>query len=537
MLVITAILLTVLLAFTALVIDIGNARQERRTVQNFADAVALGGATELPDRTAAESAALQVLQENDPTASDTATYFDGCLDPERLAIASEATPCISFNDSDAPTMIRVRMPTRAVETLFGGIVGVNEVDVSAGATARIRGGDGFGGVIPIWVPAGTTSGELCLKSDAPGSGAPGCAGQQTGDFGTTGVTLWKQNCSSATQQMMRDNVANGPDHDLSIYDDPSGVNDRTGCPAPDGSTADILQTDPGNDVTGFTDGLVATDPSLFIYGAPGRLHRGTWRNLTYQDAPHTATSFSDNVVGSSGVWADLDDTPLWTFIPADTVLATRDVPLSCRRSEFVARTIETLPPSQPLGFSGIWAQVDETDWRKIRIAEQYRLCFSDYIAGVRSPGVPCAATPCGGSVFDKDDNRLGPDPVLDIQRTPRFAYVPTLGNPMGGGGSNVRPVTGFQAVYLDTIYIGQCGDRGPQGNPNSGPFDNGRCLIWTPGPWDDSYGGNASASATALTAWAFHPGMLGRDAEGNDIVRVPRGSGGGEIEPIIELIK
>jgi hypothetical protein len=520
-LVLTAIMLTVLLAFTALVIDLGNARQERRTLQNYADAAVLGAAQLLPDTASAEERALEIVAQNEPS-----TSFDwtGCSDDNSL---DGSGSCISFNPES--TRVRVQIPTMPVETLFAGAIGIDAVDVAAAATAQIRGGQGFGGIIPIWVPTGTGSGETCIKSDAPGSGAPACAGQQTGDFGTTGISLWKQNCSTAVQQMMRDNTANGADHDLSIYPDPNGVDDRSPCPVADDRTAHTLQTDRGNDVTGFTEGLVSTNPSHFIYGAPGRLHRGEWRTLTYLDDPYTGTSFSETIHASPD-WSGLDDTPLWTFIQDDGILQLRDVPQSCFRSEFVARTTELRPAGPPPTFTGIWTQVSNVDWQKIRVAEQYRLCFADY-----AQGVGCLTAPCGGAVFDKNDNRLGADPVLDIQRTPRFGYVPTLGAPFGGGGSNRRPIEGFRAVYLDTIYIGQCGS-----NPTNGPFNEEWCLIWMPGPWDDFWSRNQirnQISAQALTAYALHPGMLGADENGDDPVTVPRGSGGGEIEPIIELIE
>ncbi len=155
-LVMTVITLTVLMAMAALVIDLGNARQQRRQAQVGADAAALAGAdlietlgagfTGTPAQWASVVAQVKgyALQNHGITAA----AWNGCSDSSALTYrpdSASSNSCISADFSAWPTpgasetsltnRLRVRMPTLHVKTLFAN--SVDELDVSATATAAI----------------------------------------------------------------------------------------------------------------------------------------------------------------------------------------------------------------------------------------------------------------------------------------------------------------------------------------------------------------------------------------------------------------
>jgi hypothetical protein len=130
--VLVAMLLVVFVIFTALVIDIGNGRQVRRTAQNQVDAAALA-ATAVYDgaaatRTAARSEALRYLAVNGLRINTTATTSNSypCIAPDSCQVTF-AFP------NDGLRCIEVRLTDFSVTTFFAGVIGVDQLRV--GATA------------------------------------------------------------------------------------------------------------------------------------------------------------------------------------------------------------------------------------------------------------------------------------------------------------------------------------------------------------------------------------------------------------------
>jgi hypothetical protein len=118
-LVMVVVMLPVLFAFAALVIDVGHAFQLRRHLQAAADAAALAAAQELPNTASAEAVA------NGYSASPAQRNARSNL--------PEVTTAVSF---PAPVGAKVRVTESAKSRgFFGGILGFDGFDVSATAVA------------------------------------------------------------------------------------------------------------------------------------------------------------------------------------------------------------------------------------------------------------------------------------------------------------------------------------------------------------------------------------------------------------------
>lgn len=141
------VMASMLFIIAALVVDLGFARDTARQSQNAADASALAAGNVLyqTDATCATmpcidkavTAAKQYAQTNfnvEPGA------WDSCTDPAPLAYVptTETGSCISFNDADEPSQVRVVVPTRTVETGLGTLAGVETIDISRNARATLE---------------------------------------------------------------------------------------------------------------------------------------------------------------------------------------------------------------------------------------------------------------------------------------------------------------------------------------------------------------------------------------------------------------
>src|SRR5262249_38134855 len=119
-LVYAVIAMVVMLGFSALVVDLGLARVERRRMQNAADASALGAAQNLPDLPTVSSQAQAVGSVNLPSR---APDWNNCPEPNPMGYTTPAgfPRCISFDTSF--TRVRVRVPRVNFPRLFSGIFG------------------------------------------------------------------------------------------------------------------------------------------------------------------------------------------------------------------------------------------------------------------------------------------------------------------------------------------------------------------------------------------------------------------------------
>lgn len=203
------LLIVALLIIVAIVIDLGNARQEKRQLQNAADAAALAGASDLGTPTAADAC---------PTA------YGYAFNNLRLGAAPAACAAIH---SAGNVSVRVKTPytggptafspetklnvaiCKDVPTSFARIITISSVRVCGNATARKiitpNAGAGEGGTTtldpdaPCTVDAFTTDGYFDAKNptngfppktvaDAAHSGGP--PGGPSGEDKVMGATYW-----------------------------------------------------------------------------------------------------------------------------------------------------------------------------------------------------------------------------------------------------------------------------------------------------------------------------------------------------------
>lgn len=181
--VLVALSLTVILALGALVIDIGNGRQTKRTAQSTADAAALAGAQDFVTildppivptdwNKVASSVRLYAFQNMGIPASDWQT----CTDPNMptgytslyptLSMGVDVGSCVSVNSTSKPTILRVALPTRTVQTGFGRILNISSLKINAAAEAEIT------SKVTTTTAPGTLPCAICVLGTGTGQ-APG----------------------------------------------------------------------------------------------------------------------------------------------------------------------------------------------------------------------------------------------------------------------------------------------------------------------------------------------------------------------------
>ena len=117
----------------ALVLDVGGAWAQRRSLQNTADAAALAGAQLLDGTAASETAARAV-------AVDYATTNVPSLD---------APPEVTFSEGSTNISVQVK---KTAKSFFIGTLGIGDNVIAARAKARVRRVNASAGIVPIAVP-------------------------------------------------------------------------------------------------------------------------------------------------------------------------------------------------------------------------------------------------------------------------------------------------------------------------------------------------------------------------------------------------
>lgn len=212
--VLAAVTMVAMLAMAAVAIDLSNARQQRRLSQASADAAALAAAQDLPDATKVVATAKEYAARNfEVTDAD----WLGCTDEDHLPEtpdAANANTCISIDEAFG--QVRVRIPTRQVDTFFAGAVGVDQIGVASAATAqaRLRKDDR---IIPATVAASSGSGNICIENG--GANVAPCDKETKGNFGSFHAPRISLHVptSSFEDNSLRINYSMGVDHVLSIY--------------------------------------------------------------------------------------------------------------------------------------------------------------------------------------------------------------------------------------------------------------------------------------------------------------------------------
>jgi Flp pilus assembly protein TadG len=133
-LVVTAFIFIALMGVSALVIDIVTIHQARLRAQATADASVLAAALDLSDVESAAAVAQEYAKRNFDVADGD---WASCVDADALAVAT-TVPCISVNDEDPHTLIRVRIPDRKIPSFFASVLGHTGFNVSASAIAEVE---------------------------------------------------------------------------------------------------------------------------------------------------------------------------------------------------------------------------------------------------------------------------------------------------------------------------------------------------------------------------------------------------------------
>ncbi|MGI9600963.1 MAG: hypothetical protein ACR2QE_03700 [Acidimicrobiales bacterium] len=483
----------VTIAMTAFATDIAMLYNERRNDQSLADVAALGAIQDTATSDAAVVASVKTLLSGPGEDPFTDAELDSCVvaDIPSGFTADAGASCVSFNSGR--TAVRVEVPTRSLGTSFAGIFGITDLDHSAWAIAGLD-NPGLGNVLPFGLAADAGTFE-CVKVGAGNVPDPMCSGANTGNFGflnfglhgdpTKGTT---QNCVGNGRNRVPINIAQGIDHLLSIYGaEPhltTAVGDTDSCGTPPRPNAATTLT--GNTPQVIGDGVMAG--SGFPDGGPARLQR---TGLLSWGAPTTS------VAGH-----DLDDTPLWEFIPVD--LFGHNVPNSCHRQQFVGET-----GGMDTENDGIMSALPNpieahltTMPRETRMTKLLERCISHYEGNtwddggaLSPPESPSGCTlSCSDPVFSRNGATDGAYDLWDIQYSPRFAYLPRLNLTASQlGGTTGVVFTEFEPVWIQRLYAGNCSNSGCD-------------TVFDPGVYySDSV---TSGKVNAMTAFVFPAGIL-----------------------------
>lgn len=462
-LVIVALVLVVLMVFSAIVIDVGAVYNSRREDQNAADAGALAAAREIDGSEADLISAAMEYAEDTLDVDLTAAQWDSCAsDAGALTTIVATADCISYDD----TRVRVRIPDQYYKTTFGRVVGLNEIRHGAFAIAGLSPA-GFGGVLPFGITGASASGGFgCLKSNSNGSASPWC-GSTDGDFGFLDFTHYTdrgtggESCGSGEFNLrVRNNIAMGVDHDLSLQgsEHPDLVSDVEGCTAnPNIQEPDSAVSQTGNNSDDVRDGLFSGSTS-FPDGQPARLRRSS--PLLFGGSGASTLQ----VHGVSG----LDNNPLWRFIPPDYgpgMATSANIPSSCRRNQFVDGSGNYTTANIEGGAKSF---IEGLPNERERVVALLTRCITHYkgeswngfpSSGTLNPAEPPSGCtgPCNDPVFALNSSKDDSPDLWDIQYTPRFGYVPEIPD-FGAPNNQKRAFVRFRPIFIQRLVISTSGD-------------------------------------------------------------------------------
>lgn len=175
-LVVVGLLLTVLVGFSALAIDIGYLYASKNELQNIADAAALAGAGNLGN-TYREMSYLEqqnftcnpepiITVVKNIALSNKAAGVNIVVKDEDVVIGTwkngSLTPGLSFPDAVRVTVRRDNTLNTPVSTFFAGVLGITLVNISADATAALTGQGSVGKgdlELPVGISRNRVSGD------------------------------------------------------------------------------------------------------------------------------------------------------------------------------------------------------------------------------------------------------------------------------------------------------------------------------------------------------------------------------------------
>jgi Flp pilus assembly protein TadG len=156
--VMTALMMVLMISVVAIVIDLGNARQQRREAQASADSAALAGGEAIESGMSTTTGSIpwstvvsQIKSYAKANDNVSLAAWNGCTDTYALAYrpdTSSGNNCISATASSFPApsaatvgdnvdSLRVRLPSSTTKSFFGKAVGNNDLTVGASATAKV----------------------------------------------------------------------------------------------------------------------------------------------------------------------------------------------------------------------------------------------------------------------------------------------------------------------------------------------------------------------------------------------------------------
>ena len=510
--IIVALSLVVLLVFVAFAVDIGGAYNQQRQTQSAVDTADLAAGQELDPNfpfhcatgTTVQTCAAGDIRSfvnttlgtsyGDPsvvggdwdTCSTTSipTSFVGITGVTWNRYPSSGSGCIAFSTDGLYLWSEVPPnATSSYKTSFARVIGLNSINVAAGAIVGLR-PQGLGGVLPFGL-SGTGAGLDCLKDSTAASKGVDCQGfngQSPGQFGYLQFAQYGNaqahtptDCSTTGKSGSRwpSNIAVGIDHTLSIWK--SGQDRLEGGGSP---SCTVLQpnetvTESGTTNNPLDSGILSGtpcggggSPNTCIDDVTGGVaigNRGLPRLARKGDS--STNYYNRQITITDGGNQPANDTGLWEFMTTATNNpGSNNSPTSCKKSTMDSKAAVSS------------AAVDG----------QLQTCFTDYETG--GAGVSCTSSPCTGQLFNQAINSSTSNPhLLDIQLNPRFGYVPIL--------DSDTHFIAFRAVYLEQLGMSQ-GSGSVTWDPDA--FAGG-------GPPDPFSGGGI---VRAVAAWLFDPNML-----------------------------
>ncbi|MFW2382210.1 MAG: pilus assembly protein TadG-related protein [Acidimicrobiales bacterium] len=477
----TAVTMIGMMLFLALVIDVGQVMLHRRQDQAAADTAVLAGAMVRYDEAALKTTVVDLLNANLPSGNFTTADLNTCAS-EPLPSGWSTYPTANCLAHDSYwTELRLRIPTRSVDTAFARVGGITTIEHTAFAEARVARSVT---VLPFAVPS-NADGHQCLKVGNSSLPDNLCDQNIQGNFGDLDFTQWGNpiygtttDCTGTTAQYA-DNLAQGVDHGLYQYTggatteaglsaDPAFVDDDTNCPWKQ-PRANGAPTGNGNQPNVVGKGLFG-DPGDFPDGGAGRLRRLSSLSWT------TTTT-----VGGDPV----DDTPLWEFIdPTLTVLD--DVPRSCWKNQFIGDAgalnwdDDLLMTAVPKDIAD-YLLIHNTFTRGERTIKMMERCLSHYRGEAWTDHGNFAGSDthfptgcltiintknvCTDPIFTRD-SVVEPFDIYDIQTSPRFVFVPAT-PAWQNLGMSVVAFERFQPLFIQRVYAsGDIFDPGVGFNAN-----------------------------------------------------------------------
>lgn len=323
--VLTALILLVLIGFSAIAVDAtGAGFNQRRQNQSAADVGALtavqfavtqnlgNGCTGTPEAIARCNGAHEAIEVADATLDDSslANWSDAsrCGTPPGGFTATSVSPCVAFNSNSQRAWVRI--PTIDNPTTFARVIGFDSVSTTADAIA----GTSYeppDPILPFLLP-GSAAGQNyeCLKSGSnPNFGR--CEDNPSiGNFGSADFFLygdadrgWTTKCSGDTNGRLVANIARGIDHPLTTHDtgSGSGVLEEPNCP--------VYNAGPN---------MVHSQTGIGANLEQGLLYGGTaYSSSPYPGAIQDPSGYLVRNAGGSTPQARVNNNPIWNYLVDD----------------------------------------------------------------------------------------------------------------------------------------------------------------------------------------------------------------------------